>query len=78
MIAMIPPESSPLGNFRGALQIIGISTQLAHPMSRYASREDYAKNGRLVGGTGKLFLPKGNGKHEGVYERIIIKKIGAA
>lgn len=59
-------------------QIIGISTQLAEPMSRYAVKEDYAKNGKVVGGTGKLFLPLGNGKHEGVYERIIIKRIGAA
>ena len=59
-------------------QIIGISTQLAEPMSRYAAKEDYAKNGKVVGGTGKLFLPLGNGKHEGVYERIIIKRIGAA
>jgi len=60
-------------------QIVGISTQLAEPMARYASREDYmSKNGKVVGGTGKLFLPLGNGKHEGVYERIIIKRIGAA
>ncbi|MFC0131517.1 modification methylase [Massilia eurypsychrophila] len=60
-------------------QIVGISTQLAEPMSRYAVKEDYmSKNGKVVGGTGKLFLPAANGKHEGVYERIIIKRIGAA
>ncbi len=59
-------------------QIVGISTQLAEPMSRYAAKEDYAKNGKVVGGTGKLFVPLGNGKHEGVYERIIVKRIGAA
>lgn len=60
-------------------QIIGISTQLAEPMSRYAAKEDYmSKKGKVVGGTGKLFLPLGNGKHKGVYERIIIKRIGAA
>jgi len=60
-------------------QIIGISTQLAEPMSRYAVKEDYmTREGKLVGGTGKLFLPRGNGKHDGVYERIIIKRIGAA
>lgn len=60
-------------------QIVGISTQLAEPMSRYATKEDYmSKKGKVVGGTGKLFLPLGNGKHEGVYERIIIKRIGAA
>ncbi len=48
-------------------------------MSRYAVKEDYmSKNGKVVGGTGKLFLPLGKGKHEGVYERIIIKRIGAA
>jgi hypothetical protein len=59
-------------------RIVGISTQLAEPMSRYAVKEAYAKNGKVVGGTGKLFLPLGNGRHEGVYERIIIKRIGAA
>lgn len=59
-------------------EIVGISTQLAEPMSKYANKEDYAsKTGRPVGGTGKLFVPIGNGKHEGVYERIIIKKVGA-
>jgi len=60
-------------------QIIGISTQLAEPMSRYAAKEDYATpEGKVVGGTGKLFYPLGNGKHQGVYERIIVKRIGAA
>ncbi|WP_432560671.1 adenine-specific methyltransferase EcoRI family protein [Granulicoccus sp. GXG6511] len=59
-------------------EIIGISTQLAEPMSKYAAKEDYAsKKGNVVGGTGKLFIPIGNGKHEGVYERIVIKRIGA-
>jgi len=60
-------------------QIIGISTQLAEPMSRYAAKEDYmTAEGKVVGGTGKLFYPLGNGKHQGVYERIIVKRIGAA
>lgn len=60
-------------------QIIGISTQLAEPMARYAAKEDYATaEGKLVGGTGKLFYPIGNGRHHGVYERIIIKRIGSA
>lgn len=59
-------------------QIVGISTQLAEPMARYASKENYmSKSGNVVGGSGKLFLPLGNGKHEGVYERIIIKHISA-
>lgn len=58
-------------------EIVGISTQLAEPMSRYAAREDYVTSeGKAVGGTGKLFVPLGNGKHRGVYERIIIKRIG--
>jgi len=58
-------------------EIIGISTQLAEPMSKYATKEDYATaEGNFVGGTGKLFLPIGGGRHKGVYERIIIKKIG--
>jgi len=56
-------------------EIVGISTHLAEPMSRYAAKEDYAsKSGKVVGGTGKLFIPIGGGKHEGVYERIIIIK----
>jgi hypothetical protein len=59
-------------------KIIGISTQLAEPMSRYAAKEDYATaEGKIVGGTGKLFYPLGNGKHQGVYERIIVKRIEA-
>lgn len=59
-------------------RILGISTTLAEPMSKYAAKEDYAKNGRIVGGTGKLFLPIGDGKHTGVYERILITRIGDA
>jgi hypothetical protein len=48
-------------------------------MSRYAAKEDYmTAEGKVVGGTGKLFFPLGNGKHHGVYERIIVKRIGAA
>ena len=48
-------------------------------MSRYAAKEDYATaEGKVVGGTGKLFYPLGNGKHQGVYERIVVKRIGAA
>ena len=60
-------------------KIIGQSTQLAEPMSKYAKKEDYmTSEGKVVGGTGKLFVPLGNGKHRGVYERIVIKRIGAA
>lgn len=60
-------------------EIIGISTQLAEPMSRYANKADYmTAEGKVVGGTGKLFYPLGNGQHHGVYERIIVKRIGAA
>lgn len=58
-------------------QIIGISTDLAEPMSRYAAKEDYAsREGKVVGGSGKLFIPAGKDKHTGVYERIIIRRIG--
>lgn len=57
-------------------KIIGISTQLAEPMSKYAVKTDYmSSNGKVVGGTGKLFIPQKNGKHLGVYERIIIKRL---
>lgn len=58
-------------------EIVGQSIELAEPMSRYAAREDYvSKKGRVVGGTGKFFVPVGNGKHEGVYQRVVIKRIG--
>lgn len=58
--------------------IVGVSTQLAEPMSRYATKEDYmTPEGRVVGGTGKLFVPLGNGRHQGVYERILIRRAGA-
>ncbi|OBA39019.1 adenine-specific methyltransferase EcoRI family protein [Gordonia sp. 852002-51296_SCH5728562-b] len=59
-------------------EIVGISTQDAEPMKKYAAPEDYAKNGKKVGGTGKLFIPIGDGKYAGVYERILIKRIGDA
>jgi hypothetical protein len=55
-------------------EIIGISTQLAEPMSRYANKANYmTAEGKVVGGTGKLFYPLGNGQHHGVYERIIVR-----
>jgi hypothetical protein len=58
-------------------EIIGQSIELAEPMSRYAAKEDYAcAAGRVVGGTGKFFVPLGSGKHRGVYQRVVIKHIG--
>jgi hypothetical protein len=58
-------------------EIIGQSIELAEPMSRYAAKEDYmSAKGKVVGGTGKFFVPLGIGKHEGVYQRVIIKRIG--
>lgn len=60
-------------------KIIGLSINLAEPMSRYASKENYASSsGKIVGGTGKFFVPIGNGKHLGVYQRVVIKRIGEA
>lgn len=60
-------------------RIIGQSTQLAEPMSKYAKKEAYmTPAGKVVGGTGKLFVPIGAKKYRGVYERIVIKRIGAA
>ena len=47
-------------------------------MRNYAEPEAYAKDGRIVGGTGKLFLPIGDGRYTGVYERILVKRIGDA
>jgi len=59
-------------------QIIGQSIELAEPMSRYAAKQDYASaSGRVVGGTGKFFIPIGNGKHRGVYQRVVIRHIEA-
>jgi hypothetical protein len=61
----------------GQFEIVGYSRWLAEPMSSYAAREDYmSANGKYVGGTGKFFLPLGGGKHEGVYQRIVIRRIG--
>lgn len=63
----------------GQFQIIGLSIDLAEPMSRYAAKEDYmSSNGKVVGGTGKFFVRLGKGKHMGVYQRVVIKRIGAA
>jgi hypothetical protein len=60
-------------------QIIGQSIELAEPMSQYAAKENYASaSGRIVGGTGKFFVPLGNGRHKGVYQRVVIKRIGDA
>jgi hypothetical protein len=58
-------------------EIVGYSRWLAEPMSSYAAKEDYVSaNGKVVGGTGKFFLPLGGGKHAGVYQRIVIRRIG--
>lgn len=60
-------------------KIIGQSIDLAQSMSRYAAKEDYmSAKGSVVGGTGKFFIPLGNGKHQGVYQRVVVKRIGAA
>lgn len=60
-------------------RIIGQSIELAEPMSRYAAPADYASaEGKLVGGTGKFFVPTGDGRHLGVYQRVVIQRIGAA
>ena len=59
-------------------EIVGQSIELAEPMSLFAEKEDYtSKKGKVVGGTGKFFVPIGDGKHEGVYQRVVIKRIGA-
>ena len=43
-------------------QLIGQSIELAEPMSKYAVKEDYmSANGKVVGGTGKFFVPVANG-----------------
>lgn len=60
-------------------RIIGQSIELAEPMSRYAAKEDYASaEGKVVGGTGKFFVPLANGRHMGVYQRVVVRRIGAA
>ena len=58
--------------------IVGQSIQLAEPMSRYAPKEAYmTSEGRVVGGTGKFFIPLSTGRHQGVYQRIVIRRTGA-
>ena len=60
-------------------EIVGYSTGLAEPMSKFTAKENYATpEGKFVGGTGKLFIPLPGGRHKGVYDRIVIKRIGAA
>lgn len=59
-------------------KIVGQSIDLAEPMSKYAPKEAYmTPEGKVVGGTGKFFIPLGNGKYKGVYQRLVIKRIGA-
>lgn len=69
-----------LNNYNPAqFAIIGQSIDLAEPMSRYAHPDDWATaEGKPVGGTGKFFRPLGGGRHKAVYQRIVIKRIGAA
>jgi hypothetical protein len=60
-------------------EIVGYSRWLAEPMSSSAAKEDYmSANGKIVGGTGKFFLPLSGGKHAGVYQRIVIRRIGGS
>ena len=48
-------------------------------MSKFTAKENYATpEGKFVGGTGKFFIPLPGGRHKGVYDRIVIKRIGAA
>jgi len=54
-------------------EILGSSTRLAEPMSKFAARGSY--NG---GGRQRFYLPKGDGTYRRMYERIVIRRIGGA
>ena len=53
-------------------QIIGNSKSLGSPISDFASKGSY-----LAGGM-RFYIPNGDGTHRRMYERIVIKRIGAA
>lgn len=53
-------------------EIIGNSKWLAEPMSKFAEPGTYTQGGP------RFYVPDGNGKHRRMYERIVIRRIGAA
>ncbi|WP_147915212.1 adenine-specific methyltransferase EcoRI family protein [Ruania zhangjianzhongii] len=58
-------------------EIVGISTKLAEPMAKYAEPDQYVSaKGNRVGGTGKFFVPIAKDRYRGVYERVVIRRIG--
>lgn len=54
-------------------EILGSSTRLSEPMSKFAERGTY--NG---GGRQRFYVPEGDGTHRRMYERIVIRRIGGA
>lgn len=53
-------------------KIIGNSKWLGRPMSEFAEKGSYEAGGM------RLYLPKGDGTYRRMYERIVIRRIGAA
>lgn len=54
-------------------EVLGSSLRLAEPMSKYAARGTYGGGGRQ-----RFYVPNGDGTHRRLYERIVIRRIGAA
>jgi hypothetical protein len=53
-------------------EILGSSRLLSDPMSNYAERETYMQGGP------RFYVPEGDGRHRRLYDRIVIRRIGAA
>ena len=52
-------------------EILGSSQSLAEPMSKHAERGTYSH-----GGTGRFYVPEGDGTHRRLYDRIVIRPTG--
>ena len=53
-------------------EILGSSRRLAKPMSEYAKRGTYMQGGP------RFYVPVGDGTHQRLYDRIVIRRIGGA
>jgi hypothetical protein len=53
--------------------VLGSSSRLAEPMSKYADRGTYGGGGRQ-----RFYVPERDGTHRRLYERIVIRRIGGA
>lgn len=53
-------------------EILGSSTRLSEPMSKFAERGTYGGGGRQ-----RFYLPEVDGTHRRMYERIVVRRVGA-